>query len=277
MPSDLAPKSYWDRSWRRRKRVRPVDPRRGGPRGLFERQLHHAWSRLLAGRETFGRRLIEVGCAGSRWLPYFHREHGFAVSGLDYSELGCAQARELLAREGIEGEIHCADLFKPPAELVGAADVAVSFGVVEHFRDTAGCVAAIARLVRPGGLVVTQVPNLVGWIGALQKRLNRPVYDMHVPLGARALGEVHSAAGLEVEECDYLVSTGFHYANLAGVPRASPRYWLGRAVLTSLVAASVAVWFTETATGPFPARRAASPIVQCAARRPDGGPRPGEQ
>jgi SAM-dependent methyltransferase len=61
----------------------------------------------------------------------------------------------VLDAAGVPGEIVCADLFAPPPHLLAQFDVVVSFGVVEHFDDTAACVAACARLVKPGGLMVT--------------------------------------------------------------------------------------------------------------------------
>ncbi|WP_437830178.1 methyltransferase domain-containing protein [Sorangium sp. So ce1153] len=36
-------------------------------------------------------------------------------------------------------------------------DAVVSPGVVEHFEDTAGCLRACARYLRPGGPIITEV------------------------------------------------------------------------------------------------------------------------
>ena len=46
------------------------------------------------------KRFLEVGCATGRWLIYFHRTFGYTVTGCDYSETGCAEARQSLARGG---------------------------------------------------------------------------------------------------------------------------------------------------------------------------------
>jgi len=84
--------------------------------------------------------------------PYFAKEFGFKVYGIDYSEIGCKQAREVLSNTGVEGNVICAIFFSPPENLIDAFDVVVSFGVVEHFEDTAG-IAAFSRFLKPNGIL----------------------------------------------------------------------------------------------------------------------------
>ena len=48
------------------------------------------------------------------------------------------------------------------------------------------------------------VPNMTGWLGALQKRLNRPIYELHVPLTPASLAQAHADAGLDVLEACYV-------------------------------------------------------------------------
>lgn len=55
--------------------------------------------------------------------------------------------------------------FSPPASMLGKFDVVVTFGVVEHFIDTRACLDAMSQFLKPGGLLVTSIPNLAGWIG----------------------------------------------------------------------------------------------------------------
>ncbi|WP_436620554.1 class I SAM-dependent methyltransferase [Sorangium sp. So ce136] len=49
------------------------------------------------------------------------------------------------------------ETIQPPERFVGAIDAVVSLGVVEHFEDTAGCLRACARYLRPGGRIITEV------------------------------------------------------------------------------------------------------------------------
>src|SRR6478736_1896451 len=169
---DKAGRAYSDAAWNARVPESVVDPRDRRLDNEVNRRFDAWFHRVLAGVSG---RLIEVGCAGSAWLPYFAREHGLTVTGLDYSPRGCEQAEAVLATAGVAGEVVCADLFAPPAAQVGRFDVVFSFGVVEHFTDTTACIRALAALVAPGGRLITVVPNMNGTTGWLQKMVDRAV------------------------------------------------------------------------------------------------------
>ena len=248
-----------------------VDPHRAQRSSYADRRLHELLRQELSRAAARpGARLLEVGCARSRWLPYFASELGFAVTGLDYSEIGCEQERALLAAAGVGGEVVCADVFSPPKELLGSFDGVVSFGVVEHFEDTAAILAAIARLARPGGVVVTQIPNFSGLLAPLMRALNRRVYDTHVPLSAAALRQAHERAGLRVTSCGYFLSTGFGVLNnLSGLDPADRATRVRAGGLKLLRGASRAVWALEEATRPLPATGALAPYIVCTAGRPE--------
>jgi len=56
----------------------------------------------------------------------------------------------------------------PPDHLLGAYDFGVSFGVAEHFEDTAECLAAFRRFLKPSGILFTAIPNLAGLLGSAE-------------------------------------------------------------------------------------------------------------
>ena len=91
------------------------------------------------------------------------------------------------------GTVEEADFFR----LRGAYDVVLSAGVVEHFDDAAEVVATFARLVRPGGYLVTDVPNLAGFNGALHRLLKPETFASHRVVTLADLRAWHRAAGLE--------------------------------------------------------------------------------
>ena len=167
-----------------------------------------------SGIETAGAHLLELGCARSVWLPYFHRQFGFRIVGLDYTEIGCAQARAVLATSAVSGEIVHADLFTPPTAMLNKFDVVVSFGLVEHFSDTAAVLSACARFLKPGGVMITTIPNFSGWLGAMQRRFDRAVYDIHVPLDREQFAQAHKAAGLDLIACDYFIFVNWQVINV---------------------------------------------------------------
>jgi SAM-dependent methyltransferase len=173
-------------------------------------------------------------------LPYFAKTYGLKVAGLDYSEVGCVQAEMVLRGEGITGEIVHGDLFSPPPQFVGSFDVAVSQGLVEHFEETAIPVRAIAALLRPRGLMVTTIPNLAGILGRVQEMINKPIYDVHVPLTALELADAHREAGLLIVASGYLVPVNFGVCNLAGLN--GVRQKLASEVVRTLIRLSYIPW-----------------------------------
>lgn len=259
---DRAGKGYWDQVWTAADRPAPAD---GRSLSRIDRRFDALFRRVFA--DAPGGEVLEVGCAHSRWLPYFATDLGMRVAGLDYSELGCEVEREVLRRAGVSAEVRQADLFAPPQSFRDRFDVLFTLGVVEHFADTSDCLTALGAMLRPGGRLLTVIPNLTGVCGAIQKRFNRPVYDIHVPMGAPELAAAHRAAGLTVHESTYFLSTGFGILNLNGI---DPRSCRGRAwTLRQLSRASKAVWTLEDRAGrPLPASRTLSPYVVCVAARP---------
>ena len=210
---DKAGVHYWDRvydGWK----LNLFEPHPPGVRYLGRRKWHALFKRVF---DTFALqrgRLIEIGCGGSGFLPYFATEFSFDVAGIDYSKQGCALAEKNIEFAGMKGMIYHSDLFSPPQKLAGAFDVAVSFGLVEHFSDPAECIAQISRFLRPGGLIITTVPNMEGLAGLVQKILARDVYDKHASLSKSKLSSAHTRSGLEVLEAGYLEFVNFGVVNV---------------------------------------------------------------
>jgi SAM-dependent methyltransferase len=280
MAADRAGQDYWEGVWQETALPIPIETARPGVRHHARRRLQEWFARHIprglpaTNGSMRPARLIEVGCARSVWLPWFAREFGCEVTGLDYSPTGCEQAEAVLNAAGVSGTIACADLFNPPEALRGAFDVVVTFGVVEHFEDTAGTVAALAELATPGGVVLTIIPNMVGAVGWAQKTLNRPVYDIHVPLDSDGLAAGHTNGGLDVEACEYLVCSHFAVANLNGVPLRTPSGVARRLLHGALAASSVALWVWDERVRTIPTGRWLSPYIACAARRVKGAEAP---
>lgn len=264
---DLAGKAYWDTVWTEGKIPEPVNPRGRGARNHYNRQLDTWFHKILTPAKDRPVTLLEIGCARSSWLPYFAREFGYAITGLDYSELGCEQERAILKKANIPGEIVYGDMFAPPQAMQSKFDVVISFGVAEHFEQTETCIAAFASFVKPGGIVVTLIPNMVGMNGSLTKWVNRPVYDIHVPLDAQMLQQAHTKAGLEVESCSHLMSTNFGVPNLNGLDPTQMTTRMKRILLRGLHLFSHLIYWIEEKTTPLPATRLLSPYIVCVARK----------
>jgi 2-polyprenyl-3-methyl-5-hydroxy-6-metoxy-1,4-benzoquinol methylase len=260
--TDKAGKRYWDSAWQATTLPRLVVPGGKRLRNHVRRRFHAFFSEVMAGRR--GQHLVEVGCANSVWLPYFATEHGCAVAGLDYSQAGCASAQALLAAAGVSGEITHGDLWAPPEELLGSFDVVFTYGLVEHFEPTEDVLAALANLLKPGGVMITIVPNMVGWVGLMQKHLNRPVFDIHVPISLEGLQAAHRHAGLAVQETRYLCSINFGVLNLDNAVDRLPTRLAKKVIAKALIAVSAMVWWIEDHSPlRLPANRLTSPYIAC--------------
>lgn len=264
---DKAGKSYWDSIWNGVEIPAAVDPHKPGLRNLYVRRVDDLFRQIFTGEETKGKQFLEVGCAMSIWLPYFAKEFGFDITGLDYSEIGCKQERDVLRKAEVEGQIICADFFKPPAHLLDQFDFAFSFGVAEHFIPTEYCLAAFNRFLKPGGRLITIIPNMVGSVGWLTKVFNRPVYDIHVLLTIEDLRAAHEKAGLEVISCDYFLSTGFGMTNINGLNAARISTKAKKHLIRTLERFSVLCWALEDKITTLKKTQLLSPFIYCVAEK----------
>ncbi|MBM4031739.1 MAG: class I SAM-dependent methyltransferase [Planctomycetes bacterium] len=201
-PTALTDQGYWHSQW---ERVRlPITIRKGEPWAVdsfrFQRE------RLPVGRPL---KLLEVGCAASATLPVYARDFGYEVYGVDYDAHGAELTRRNLECLGCRGVVECDDFFSYARRHEGEFDVVSSFGLVEHFTgDTA--FPPLASLLRPGGVLVTYVPNLRG-IHRLALALNPGLREKHVIYDLPALLRALEGAGLTRVEGRYVGSLTLYY------------------------------------------------------------------
>lgn len=97
--------------------------------------------------------LFEIGCAGGFFLA-LAREHGWRVRGLEITAIGAKHARDTLGLDVVHGAF--------PSTLPGEPTDVVYMGhVLEHLRSPTRGIEAATALVRPGGLLVVEVPSYV--------------------------------------------------------------------------------------------------------------------
>jgi 2-polyprenyl-3-methyl-5-hydroxy-6-metoxy-1,4-benzoquinol methylase len=260
---DIAGEDYWSEEWNSAFERKGEDERDRGWRNHVTLQFDALFTRFLPQAKTPGRPLhvTEIGCARSRWLPYFARRFGATVGGLDYSVLGCQQAREVLSSAGLTGEIVHGDLFAPPAELVGTSDVVLSWGLVEHFEDTANVLGALERFVRPGGLLVTVIPNMTGSVGRVQRWLNERIFKLHVLIDREQLAAAFRGRNGDTLFNDYYVACNYWTVNPGKAPDARTSL-VPRLAFRALTLLTVATWMIErTFRTRLPATRRFSPYI----------------
>ncbi|HUT89246.1 MAG TPA: class I SAM-dependent methyltransferase [Thermoguttaceae bacterium] len=267
-PKDKAGKKYWSKLWEESTIPSPIDPSERGRNTYRHRRRHELFCEFFADMETQERDLLEIGGARSRWLPYFAQEFGFQVTAMDYSEPGCELAQGILTNAGIEGTVVCADAFSPPSEMAEAFDVVASFGVVEHFQDTASCIKAFSFFLRPGGLLITFVPHLKGLPGLITRIVNREAYERHVPLGVADLKNAYAQAGLHVVRCEYFLFFNRGTSLLRGMDMHLLSSKAKALLVGALDATSKLVAMLDDYLGVrLPSNRLTSPRVLCIGRK----------
>ena len=132
---------YWDAIWNLRRR-------------MIEDALPH-------GR----RRLLDVGSSGGVLLDHFQQQ-GWQASGIEPSTHAAAFARE---HYGLD--VFCGDLLDFPQPASSARfDAIHSAQVLEHVLGPEACVARIAELLAPDGVVFIEVPDPECVLGRLLGR-----------------------------------------------------------------------------------------------------------
>ncbi len=265
---DKAGEDYWSTVWKNTPLPPPFRIHSNNINDYPNKVMHKIFLEIFEGINTKGKTLMEVGCGNSVFLSYFATEFGFEVSGIDYSDFGCEQTKRIFKRDNIQGEILLVDAFNPPVELINKYDVVCSFGVVEHFINTADTLKAFSKFLKPGGILITSVPNFVGATGLLHKWFNKPVYDIHVPMSSEFLGEAIKKAGLEVLVNKYFLSISFAIT-LEGIDgKKIPYYGLKKFFVKTIRYFSKVIWLLESVFGQLPAGRFLSAGILTSARKP---------
>jgi len=108
--------------------------------------------------------LFEVGAAGG-WFLKLARDRGWKVRGIEITGAGTRHARDEL---GLDVEQRA---FPDPALRAEPHDVVYMGHVLEHVPSPAAGIEAAGRLLRPGGLLVIEVPSYIDspWFRGLRR------------------------------------------------------------------------------------------------------------
>lgn len=104
--------------------------------------------------------VIELGGGGGSFLLPFARL-GCICYAVDFSEVGLERARQLFTEQGHELNVIVGDLMQIGPSLKHRFDVAVSYGLCEHFRgdERLAMIKAHVELLSPSGVAMLSVPN----------------------------------------------------------------------------------------------------------------------
>ena len=204
MGGKLTTESYWDTTYGSRGKLEPV---------LVDDYKNHCAKIISSKKLPLIERadsILEVGGGGSAWLAYLAgRFPDKQFYSLDFSDKGNALLRDYATDNNLgnlkvqEGDFFSADLGNAKFDMV------YSHGVVEHFQDLSGVLLAHAQFLSERGKMLAIIPNMAGILGFLTRKMNKEIYDIHVPHDLASFEKGHKEAGLNIIESGYLCSNNF--------------------------------------------------------------------
>jgi SAM-dependent methyltransferase len=185
-------KDKWDRHWRN-KEIAIAEVEWESKSRLFQTMLSILVNEF---QSLKGINIIEVG-SGLGTDALLLAGHGAKVTLLDYSEEALSKARELFKVYKFIPTLIQSDIFEIGSRLRGHFDVALSFGLAEHFtgEKRLEVFQAHVDLVRQGGIVAISIPNSLCLPYQVSRFVKR--WD-EIPFTKSELRRIGDSLGVEV-------------------------------------------------------------------------------
>jgi 2-polyprenyl-6-hydroxyphenyl methylase/3-demethylubiquinone-9 3-methyltransferase len=169
--------------------------------GIIRDRLLRHFGRDARGLDPFaGLSLLDIGCGGGLIAEPMARM-GFAVTAIDADAEAIGVARAHAAASGLEIDYRAATAEELPPDP--CFDAVLALEIIEHVPDPAAFLAAAARRVRPGGVLVVATINrtarsfalaivgaeyLLRWVPRGTHRWTKFVRPSELAAGLRAAG-----------------------------------------------------------------------------------------
>jgi len=154
-------------------------------------------------------KMLEIGSAPGNQLIRYHKKFGYEPFGVEYTPVGVEKNKQVFAEHGIDAThvIH-ADFFSEEFQEAHREqyDVVYSAGFIEHFTHVRSVVAQHVNLLKPGGRLIIEIPNLKGVNYALSRFFHREslaVHNLEI-MDKHPFQQLFAEQGLEEMFCDYI-------------------------------------------------------------------------
>jgi 2-polyprenyl-3-methyl-5-hydroxy-6-metoxy-1,4-benzoquinol methylase len=128
--------------------------------------------------DGLGKTCLEIGCFPGRYLELFGAK-GYRLEGIDLTPRVRDDLPAWLKSRGCSvGAFYCADFrdFQTKKQY----DVVCSFGFIEHFMEWETILEKHCALVRKGGILILETPNIRGLVQyALRWLLDGKAFERH--------------------------------------------------------------------------------------------------
>lgn len=169
MENNLTDRAFWKSFWESRKNL------------IFALKPDYVFGDILAGliKTHNVKNAIELGGFPGYYSVYLKKYLQLDTTLFDYY-VHDGLVKQLLEKNGLkEGDINIieADLFNYKPEKL--YDMVLSFGLIEHFSDTASIIKTHLQFLKPGGVLFITLPNFTGVNGWVQRKFDKENYDKH--------------------------------------------------------------------------------------------------
>jgi len=169
-------------------------------------------------------KLLDIGCSIGVFLD--EASQYFEVEGIEMSKWAANEARK-------RHNVHSAAL--ETLDIEQKFDVITMFGVIEHFEDPGNEIKAIAKALKPGGILVLYTGDIDAWLPRILGKRWWWYQGMHLYYFSRKTCSIllknYSLSTVKVK--NYTV-----YFQLFSLAKSLSRYAIGR-VITPLLISSV--------------------------------------
>jgi SAM-dependent methyltransferase len=133
-------------------------------------------SRYMAMTSAGDAEVVDIGCGDGRLLDVLKAScpPGWRYHGVDWSEQAIARLRRK-GYDGRSGDVNQLDL----SDWEGKFDLALMHQLIEHVRDPRALLAKVRRILKPGGVLSVETPDIDAWDFRLLSRRYWAGY--HIP------------------------------------------------------------------------------------------------